>query len=46
MIEPIPKPKLKNACPIACNKVSEVTFEKSGANKNVIALLKSPLITA
>ena len=40
----MPKLKLKNACPIACNTVSEVTLEKSGANKNVIALLKSPLI--
>ena len=35
MIEPIPRLKLKNACPIALKKVVASTSEKSGANKKL-----------
>ena len=44
MIEPIPKLKLKNACPIALKKVAGVTSEKFGANKKLKPLAKSPFI--
>ena len=44
IIEPIPRLKLKKAWPIALKKVCEFTWSKSGANKNSIALLKSPFI--
>ena len=43
MIEPIPRLKLKKAWPIALKNVSDVTFEKSGANKKFNALTKAPL---
>src|SRR6056300_1192788 len=46
MIEPIPKLKLKNACPMALKQVVASTCEKSGANKKLKPLTKSPLIIA
>ena len=46
MIEPIPKLKLKNACPMALKNVVASTSEKSGANKKLKPLAKSPLIIA
>ena len=45
-MEPIPKLKLKNACPMALKKVVASTSEKSGANKKFKPLTKSPLIIA
>ena len=45
-MEPIPKLKLKNACPMALKKVVASTSEKSGANKKLKPLAKSPLIMA
>ena len=45
-MEPMPKLKLKNACPIALKKVVASTSEKSGANKKFKPLVKSPLIIA
>ena len=45
-MEPIPKLKLKNACPMALKKVVASTSEKSGANKKLKPLAKSPLIIA
>ena len=46
MIEPIPRLKLKNACPIALKKVVASTSEKLGENKKLKPLIKSPLIMA
>ena len=46
MIEPIPRLKLKNACPIALKKVVASTSEKLGENKKLKPLIKSPLIIA
>ena len=45
-MEPMPKLRLKNACPIALKKVVASTSEKSGANKKFKPLAKSPLIMA
>ena len=46
MIEPMPRLKLKNACPIALKKVVASTSEKLGENKKLKPLTKSPLIIA
>jgi len=43
-MEPIPRLKLKKAWPMALRKVSEVTFEKSGANKKSKVFINAPLI--
>ena len=46
MIEPMPRLKLKNACPMALKKVVASTSEKLGENKKLNPLIKSPLIMA